>query len=229
MLPQHFVQLDGLPLLPNGKVNRQALPAPEASMAPAPDHVSPRSETETILAGIWSEVLGVDRVGVHDSFFDLGGHSLLALKLSHRIEQQFKRTIRLATLFDAPTVSRLAMLLSGEALDEPQTCAVGINAGGRRAPLFFVSGWAAPSWASRRSGANCIRSSRSTCWIPPSSARKLIRSERCRRLRRRWSATCAGSSRRDRTTCAASPRAASSSTRRPRGWSAPANRSGYWP
>jgi thioesterase domain-containing protein len=141
MIPQHFAPLGELPLLPNGKVDRQALPAPEASTAPAPDHVSPRSETEAILAGIWSEVLGVDQVSVHDSFFDLGGHSLLALKLSQRIEQQLKRTIRLATLFDAPTVSRLAMLLSGTSLDTPETCAVAINAKGSRAPLFFVSGW----------------------------------------------------------------------------------------
>ena len=140
MVPQHFMQLKTMPRLPNGKTDRNALPSPEPNIAAA-GHVAPRSETEARLAAIWADVLGVERVGVHDTFFELGGHSLLALKLLHRIEQDFNRALRLATLFDAPTVSRLAVLLSGETIGQPATCAVAIKSEGGLAPLFFVSGW----------------------------------------------------------------------------------------
>ncbi|NNF93561.1 MAG: amino acid adenylation domain-containing protein, partial [Altererythrobacter sp.] len=87
MLPSAFVLLDALPLTPNGKVDRAALPAPEAADHLTAEYVAPRTPTEEILAGIWAEVLGVERVGVHDDFFELGGHSLLATQVISRVRQ----------------------------------------------------------------------------------------------------------------------------------------------
>jgi len=82
MLPQHYVKVEAIPLLPNGKVDRAALPAPEPGPEPvaAETPAAPQSDAERHLIEIWSELLGVDRIGVNDNFFDLGGHSLLALR-----------------------------------------------------------------------------------------------------------------------------------------------------
>jgi thioesterase domain-containing protein/acyl carrier protein len=140
MVPQHFVELARMPLLPNGKLDRKSLPQPDAGAAPV-GHTAPRNQTEAALAAIWAEVLDVDRVGVDDNFFELGGHSLLALRLMQRIEQRFDRVFRLATLFEAPTVAGLAALLAGAADAPAATCAVTIRGEGARAPLFFISGW----------------------------------------------------------------------------------------
>jgi amino acid adenylation domain-containing protein len=119
MVPADFVLLERLPMLPSGKLDRQGLPAP----APRRDrgageagHVAPRTPLEEMLAGLWSEVLGVERVGVRDSFFALGGHSLLAVRLMARIRERCGRELPLATLFRAATVERLAaLLLAGSA------------------------------------------------------------------------------------------------------------------
>ncbi|HEX7112933.1 MAG TPA: phosphopantetheine-binding protein, partial [Mizugakiibacter sp.] len=96
MVPQHFVALDALPLLPNGKLDRKALPAPADLAHDAGPHagfVAPRSESEQRLASLWSELLGVPRVGAHDNFFDLGGHSMLAMQAIARMEQQTGRRV----------------------------------------------------------------------------------------------------------------------------------------
>jgi len=78
MVPSAFVVLERLPLTPNGKLDRKALRSPESEQSFA----APRSPTEVALAGIWGEVLGVARIGIHDNFFELGGHSLLVIRLS---------------------------------------------------------------------------------------------------------------------------------------------------
>ena len=107
MVPAAFVPLDALPLTPNGKVDRKALPAPDAAHQSARAYEAPRGELETRLAGIWAEVLGVERVGRHDNFFELGGHSLLAVRLVERMRRAGMGT-DVRTIFASPTVASLA-------------------------------------------------------------------------------------------------------------------------
>jgi Phosphopantetheine attachment site len=103
------VFLPALPLSANGKLDRRALPEPEA-LPSAATYVAPRDPTEEILAGIWAEVLGVERVSIHDNFFDLGGHSLLATQVVSRVRSRINArvVISVRTLFEASTVAGLA-------------------------------------------------------------------------------------------------------------------------
>jgi len=107
MVPAHFVMLDALPLTPNGKLDRKALPAPQRSDQAA-NYVAPRTPTEEIVAGIWAEVLKLERVGVEDNFFDLGGHSLLATQIVSRVSYALDMQIPLKLLFEEPTISGFA-------------------------------------------------------------------------------------------------------------------------
>jgi surfactin family lipopeptide synthetase A len=110
MLPSFIVEMAALPLNINGKIDRRALPAPEICNRHNDSYVAPRTATEEILVNIWSEVLHVDRIGVHDNFFDLGGHSLLAMQVLSRIGEVFKVSIEAAlhSIFESPTISTLA-------------------------------------------------------------------------------------------------------------------------
>jgi amino acid adenylation domain-containing protein len=112
MMPSLFVLLDALPLAPNGKINRKALPAPDRTgLISKEDFVSPGTPTEEIIAGIWAEVLGLNQVGIHDNFFELGGHSLLATQVMSRLRKVFEVEIPLRTLFESPTVEKLTFAL----------------------------------------------------------------------------------------------------------------------
>ena len=106
MVPTAFVALDAIPLTPNGKVDKRALPAPEGASEDA--YVAPRTETEEMLAGVWAEVLKAERVGIDDDFFLLGGHSLLATQVVARLRQSLGAEVPLRLVFEAPTVRRLA-------------------------------------------------------------------------------------------------------------------------
>ncbi|WP_132945411.1 non-ribosomal peptide synthetase [Tumebacillus sp. BK434] len=106
MVPSAYVQLEAFPLLPNGKVNRRALPRPEATQPG--EYVAPRNEVESTLAWIFSLLLGAPQVGITDNFFDLGGHSLLAIQAVARISDILQVQLDLRTLFEHPTVERLA-------------------------------------------------------------------------------------------------------------------------
>ena len=108
MVPSRLVVLDALPRMPNGKLDRRALPSSDGHTATRPPHVAPRTPTEQALAEIWQAVLKVPEVGVHDSFFDLGGHSLLATQVMARLRQQLSVELPLRTLFDVPTLEALA-------------------------------------------------------------------------------------------------------------------------
>jgi acyl carrier protein len=109
MVPSAFVFLDALPLTPNGKVDRRALPPPDARRPDLKESfVAPRAPAEEKLAAIWREILKLERVGIHDDFFDLGGHSLLATQLIFRICDAFQVELPLRSLFENPTVAGLA-------------------------------------------------------------------------------------------------------------------------
>ncbi len=119
MVPGAFVMLDALPLLPNGKVDRKALPAPnttrpelEAAYQP------PQTEVEKIIASIWQEILHVEDVGIHDNFFELGGHSLLLIQVHSKLQKVFQRDLTLVEMFQYPTISHLAKYFSQESSEE---------------------------------------------------------------------------------------------------------------
>ncbi|HEX8319616.1 amino acid adenylation domain-containing protein, partial [Longimicrobium sp.] len=107
MVPAAFVHMNALPVNPNGKLDRKALPEPEFG----PDdetYVAPRTPVEEVLAGIWAEVLGVERLGVEDGFFELGGHSLLATRVVSQVREAFGVEMPLRALFEGPTVAEMA-------------------------------------------------------------------------------------------------------------------------
>ncbi len=116
MVPSAFVMLDALPLTPNGKIDRNALPAPERGRIDSGiDHVPARGPIEEALAGIWGELLGLDRVGVRDNFFELGGHSLFATQLLARLRDTFNAEPTLRDFLDDPTVAGLSRLIEPRA------------------------------------------------------------------------------------------------------------------
>ncbi|HLM47249.1 MAG TPA: amino acid adenylation domain-containing protein, partial [Myxococcaceae bacterium] len=108
MVPSAFVALASMPLSPNGKVDRRALPAPEAPVSSGEAFVSPRNPTEQQLADIWAEVLRLPRVGTQDDFFDIGGHSLLATQIVSRVRAAFDVDLPLGQIFESPTIATLA-------------------------------------------------------------------------------------------------------------------------
>jgi acyl carrier protein len=116
MVPAAIMRLDRLPLTPNGKLDRNALPAPDGHRDV--DHQPPRNPVETVLAGLFAEVLSLDRVGIHDNFFELGGHSLLAMQLVSQVRAALGVTLPVREIFMGPTVAEIAVhaeqMLAGE-------------------------------------------------------------------------------------------------------------------
>ena len=113
MIPAFFITLAELPLTANGKLDRKALPAWDGSRPLLEkEFVAPQTTTEKLLAGIWSEVLGVSEIGIHDNFFELGGHSLLATTVISRIRTSFSMELPLRYLFEEPTIARLALVIN---------------------------------------------------------------------------------------------------------------------
>jgi acyl-coenzyme A synthetase/AMP-(fatty) acid ligase/acyl carrier protein len=120
MIPSAFVVLDEMPLTLNGKVDRAALPAPENVRHDAAEtFVAPRTPLEETLASIWSEVIGMEKIGVYDDFFELGGHSLLATQVISRVRDAFNVTLPLRALFESPVIATLAELIEQAQKEEP--------------------------------------------------------------------------------------------------------------
>jgi len=119
MVPPVFVFMTTFPLLPNGKLNRNALPEPEsASLLPVHEWIEPCNSIERSLLTIWQEVLDINRpFGIHDNFFDLGGHSLLAIQVMGRIQDDFNIELPVASIFEASTVAQLAILIAHQQFD----------------------------------------------------------------------------------------------------------------
>ncbi len=112
MIPSAFVMLDTLPQLPNGKLDRRALPALGTARPELESPLLlPRTPVEQALAEIWAEVLGLEQVGIHDNFLELGGDSLLASQVISRVIQAFQVEVPLRSLFDSPTVAKMALII----------------------------------------------------------------------------------------------------------------------
>lgn len=120
MVPAAFVALEAFPLTPNGKVDRNALPAPDAAAGERADHIAPRTPEEEALVALWGDLLNLPRIDVRDNFFDLGGHSLLATQMLARIEYDFGVELPLRVLFESPTLEQMAARVAAacEAADQ---------------------------------------------------------------------------------------------------------------
>jgi acyl-coenzyme A synthetase/AMP-(fatty) acid ligase/acyl carrier protein len=112
MVPHHFILLDAIPLSPNGKADRRALPTPTEERVSEIPYIAPTNSTQRTLAQIWQDLLRVEKVGIHDSFFDLGGHSLLLVKMLRRLKECFAADLKIVDLFQYPTIAKLTEFLS---------------------------------------------------------------------------------------------------------------------
>ncbi|SDE77108.1 amino acid adenylation domain-containing protein [Myxococcus virescens] len=159
MVPSTFVHLGVLPLTPSGKVDRKALPAPEAPTVQRGLYVAPRTPTEESLAELFAQVLSVGRVGIHDGFFELGGHSLLATQVVVRVRTRFGIELPLRAFFESPTVAGLAAYLDGQKNAPTQSDAAvpALTHADRRAslPLSFSQQrlWVISQWSETGSSA----------------------------------------------------------------------------
>lgn len=141
MIPTAFITLDALPMTPNGKIDRRALPAPEPQrLALGAPYMAPRTDVEVTLVRLWGTLLGVGQVGVHDDFFALGGHSLLAMQLLTRLRTTFHMDIPLATFITAPTVAALARAIREPGGQQLSRWLLPYKPYGSRPPFFCVHG-----------------------------------------------------------------------------------------
>jgi acyl carrier protein len=139
MVPDNFIIVPAMPLTPNGKIDKKALPDPEIRET-VKLYTGPRNETETMLAGIWRELLGLQQVGIYDNFFDLGGHSLLALRVIASVEKTTSKHLPVSVLFEYPTIEKLAKFLEEVGGKSKLQSLVPIKATGGNKPLYVVSG-----------------------------------------------------------------------------------------
>ena len=113
MVPAAFMRLESLPLTPSGKRDRRALPAPDMSAVVQRGYEPPQGEIEELIAGLWSELLQVERVSRNDNFFELGGHSLLAVQLISRLQQQMSVELQMENIFSHPLLKDFACAIRG--------------------------------------------------------------------------------------------------------------------
>ncbi len=113
MIPAYFIKVEKMPLTPNGKIDRKALPTPDYGIITEAEYVAPQNEIESRLARIWSDILGIEKVGIKDNFFAIGGHSLKATAVVAEIYKEFNVELSLREVFKAPTIEELAKCISG--------------------------------------------------------------------------------------------------------------------
>ncbi|MCC5601597.1 non-ribosomal peptide synthetase [Nostoc favosum] len=141
MLPSAFIVLDKLPLTPNGKVDKCALPSSEVIQSNTNKaFVAPRNFTELALAKLWENLLNTSPIGVTDNFFDLGGHSFLGVRLMAQIYDKFRHNLPLSTLFENPTIEKLAAIVSQPFRKISNSHLVAINSSGDKLPFFCMHG-----------------------------------------------------------------------------------------
>ena len=142
MVPSAYVFLRSIPISSAGKIDRKSLPAPEQSDRTATEsaYVPPGTELEDHLTEIWREVLGLDRIGIHDNFFEIGGHSLLAVRLFTRILDKLGHRLSLNTLFHAPTIARLAAVIEEQPDNSRKHSLVAIRENGSKPPFYWIPG-----------------------------------------------------------------------------------------
>ena len=140
MLPDFFMFMDKLPLTPNGKIDHIALPLPDRTgFAMEKTFVPPRTVVEKVLASIWSEVLGMEKIGVNDNFFNLGGHSLMVFKVFSRIELEFGKKLPPSLLFRSPTIGQLAAFITRNGEKKETAPVIPIRTEGGLPPLFVIA------------------------------------------------------------------------------------------
>ncbi len=141
MVPDDFVALPKLPLTPNGKLDRKALPEPQlAGTESKPDYVGPRTDVEKLVADIWIDCLKLEKVSVFDNFFELGGHSLIAVQVMAQLEKKTGKNMPLATLFECPTVEKLALVLDMDGWSVTWDALVPIKPQGTKMPIYIIHG-----------------------------------------------------------------------------------------
>ncbi|MES2275065.1 MAG: amino acid adenylation domain-containing protein [Bacteroidota bacterium] len=141
MVPDDFAIIDAIPITPNGKVDRKAMPNPTPFIIRnRNEYVAPRTEIEKLVADVWSEYMDIEQIGVFDNFFELGGRSLLAVKIMARLEQETGKRLPLATLFEYSTVEKLAMRLQVDSKSITWESLVPIKPKGDKMPIYIVHG-----------------------------------------------------------------------------------------
>lgn len=141
MVPDDYVFLDSIPSTPNGKIDRKALPKPAAvTIKDHTTYLAPRTDIEKQLAGLWEQLLGLQKISVTDNFFELGGHSLVAVQMMARIEKITSKRLPIATLLEYPTIEGLALRLNIEEGAPGFKSLVPIKPGGSKPPLYIIHG-----------------------------------------------------------------------------------------
>jgi aspartate racemase len=141
MVPADFVFLESMPLTPNGKVDRRALPRPEArDVERQEDFVAPRDEFESTMTRLWEQVLGKRPISVRDNFFEIGGHSLAAARLMGQVEKEFGKKLLLTDLLQAPTIEELVAMVRLDVPSAARSAVIALQPLGSKPPFFFVHG-----------------------------------------------------------------------------------------
>ncbi|SHM22317.1 non-ribosomal peptide synthetase [Mucilaginibacter sp. OK098] len=141
MVPDDFVLMQAMPITPNGKIDRKALPIPDYNAASRlGEYVAPRIEIESQIAEIWQELMGLEKISIYDNFFELGGRSLVAVQIMSRIEKLTGKRLPLATLFDHSTIAQLAVRVKVDSKSITWDSLVPIKPKGSKMPLYIVHG-----------------------------------------------------------------------------------------
>jgi amino acid adenylation domain-containing protein/non-ribosomal peptide synthase protein (TIGR01720 family) len=126
MIPEYFIQLDRFPLTASGKIDKKALPDPDSSYTAGKVYESPRTSMEKALTNIWQEVLGIEKIGIHDNFFSLGGNSIKGIQVVNKVQEWFEEIMHVSVLFEAPTVEKLAAVLDKQGI-APEVPGAGLD------------------------------------------------------------------------------------------------------